>query len=191
MTTDKPIELAQCSQCSGYLYKCQVSGIRALVDPTPLGTMENARAALLAGKQIYRVIRHGKRPHKLQNVMPRYLGAYVAEAVADHDCGALHRHGGRVETTPVDPPRAPVTHLQPLGGNFPQGVRESGSQGHTELWIKKASLSAHQSRAENVTPRRIKGTRCDTCREIITVDTKDVVSIEHDGRLVYAQHISC
>ncbi len=103
MTTDKPIRLSLCSQCQSPVYACQVSGIRVMADVVPLPDIHAIRDRMISKRPIYRVIRIGERPHKLQWVAPEFVKRYADEILGDHECEATHRHGVRVEAVPPRP----------------------------------------------------------------------------------------
>jgi hypothetical protein len=143
----------------------------------------------MMGRTVYRILAGRKLAvfGKLSTKGDGYL--------VDHWCtpGVAGARKLPVEDTPR-PLAAPVT---PSAGPGLPSAPVSGSQGHTGLSImdqpNQGSSSSPPSRATRaIRPRSDpKPTRCDTCKEIITVHTKDAYSIEYDGRLVYGQHVAC
>lgn len=190
---DTPMELANCDKCKAYVFKCDVSGIRTIVDCGPLDGMDDVRRRLMMGRSVYRIL-PGRKLAQFAPLSTNTEGGYLVE----HWCTAGTTGAKAVEVAPVGPHQAPATPGGPKGGFHHPTVPGSGSQGHTGLPIMKTrptdSSGASPSRALNATPRlsrHIKPTRCDTCGVVIHHDTPDVFSIEHDGRLVYAQHVAC
>jgi hypothetical protein len=189
---DTPLELANCDKCKAYVFMCDVSGIRTIVDCAPLDGMDDVRRRLMMGRVVYRTL-PGRKLARFSRDSTNAESGYLA----DHWCTGGVTGARKVETVPVGPPSAPATP-----GRHPDGFRHpdapaDGSQGRRGLPIMKTqrtdSSGAYPSRATRVNRPRSdpKPTRCDICREIITVRTPNVWSIEYDGRLVYGVHDSC
>ncbi len=184
-----PLALANCDKCNAYVFVCHVGGIQVIVDTNPLDGMEDVRRRLMMGRTCYRIL-PGR---KLAVFAP--LSTKGSGYLADHWCtpGVTGARKVAVADGPR-PHQAPVT--PPAGFDHPTAPAD-GSQGRTGLPIMPttimASGDASRSRATRATRPRTdpKPTRCDICREIITVHTPNVWSIEYDGRLVYGVHDSC
>lgn len=179
------MELAQCDKCNAYVFMCHVGGIRVIVDPAQLDGMDDVRRRLMMGRTVYRILPGRKLAQfgKLSTNGTGYL--------ADHWCTAGTVGAQPVGTVAVGPPQAPVT---PSADHGPQSAPVSGSQGHTAIPTTiMDSSSGLPSRARHATRPRSdpKPTRCDICRELITCHTKDVWTIEYEGRLIYGVHDSC
>jgi hypothetical protein len=113
---DTPIQLGQCSQCEAFVFSCQVSGFKVMCNPAPLDGMEEIRAALVNGAQVFRVTYVGKKPNKLSSLRPyqyKFVGIGEVVAVAEHLCPARHKHTAKPDVTPVGPHRGPVPPSAP------------------------------------------------------------------------------
>lgn len=190
---DTPLELANCDRCKAHVFKCDVSGLRTVVDCAPLDGMDDVRRRLMMGRAVYRIL-PGRKLAQFAPLSTNTEGGYLVE----HWCGPGVVGAKAVETVTVGPHQAPATPGGPKGGFHHPTAPADGSQGHTGLPIMKTQPTgcseASPSRAISANPhlsRHIKPTRCDTCGELITVDTPDAYSIEYDGRLVYGQHVAC
>lgn len=179
-----PLEFSTCDRCKAYVFQCHVGGIRVITDMGAIAFGE-IRARLIMGLTVYRVVPGRKLARfgqdSTQAVDDRYMVA--------HWCGPGVVGAAKVPMdTPVGPPQALVTPSPVLGR---PDARDHGSQGHTAVSSPAGSSKPLPLAALNATNRHIKPIRCDTCGQLITVDTPDVWSMEYDGRLVYAQHDTC
>lgn len=188
---DTPMELATCDRCKAHVFKCWVSGVSTVVDIAALDGMDDVRRRLMMGRTVYRIL-DGRKLATFRRDSTKGNGY-----LADHWCGPGVVGAKPVEVVPVGPPSAPATPGGPLGGFHHPHAPADGSQGHTATFdharSPAPSSSNPPSRAIRASHPRSdpKPTRCATCREIITVHTPDVWSIEYDGRLVYGQHVAC
>jgi len=191
---DTPLELANCDRCKAYVFKCDVSGLRTVVDCAPLDGMDDVRRRLMMGRAVYRTL-------------PGRKLALFAPLSTNRDSGYLGEHWGGpgvvgakgVDTVAVGPHRAPVTPGGPKGGFHHPHAPADGSQGRTATFdharTQTPSSSNPPSRATHAKNRRSErlpyiNRVCEICRVMIG-RTHNVIGVQIGDRWAWVQHDEC
>lgn len=158
---DKPLKLATCPRCKAYVLAGQLSGLRVAVDPAPV-TGDAFRAALLAGKRVYRLIQHSGRPHSLADVM---MGSslHAQTIMVEHPCAVRSARPVVYEEVAVGPQSAPVTPGRGVGGFHQSHAPAEGSRGLLAARSPAKRANRHRSNVDH--DRRWLYRRCEACGE--------------------------
>lgn len=175
---DTEIKLGVCNRCKAYVFACQVSGLATAADPQPLD-VEQYRAALIAGRRTYDVIRQAGRPVRLR-LRTASVPTSGCDIVAAHSCGAHGMDATTVTEVPQGPPGARAS------GTGHQGPPCASSTPHTGSSRAAASGATRPASDHRWTPGPL---RCDTCRNLIA-DQEPYFGIEC-GTYRWAVHDSC
>jgi hypothetical protein len=169
---DTEVKLSQCVRCKSYVFACQVSGLKIAVDPVPLAEVENHRAALIAGRQLYGLVEMNGKPWKLKPWRPDTRLAVLAS----HACGAHGMDAARVQEVAARPPSAPASVTTVPAARGALSGAQTGAQGFGP--------------ASGVTPLRSeRPPRCARCSRPCEQGT--YVGIDHP-RFKWAEHVgSC
>lgn len=165
--------ISQCGRCGAYVIACLVGGVSTAADTAPLD-LGALRAALVAGRMVYRLGMLGGRAQVLRPLRPGdVIGRQGWSLVAEHPCGALAvkpiRRGAQ------GPATARVSAIGPLGSRSALRAPHAGAQ--------------PLAPASDATPRPSRLRRCDHCREIIREG--DVYWGVESGSYLWAIHDEC
>jgi hypothetical protein len=165
---DTPCKLATCPRCKAYVLAAQQGGLKVAADMAPL-SMDEYRAALIAGRPTYDLLEQGGRPHKLRaRTLSTPPGTH--KILAGHGCGAHGMDAVQFEEVVQGPPQAPVTRGGNEGGLHPQRV-PAGAQGSSSAPQGTRWRTAPRSPATPANPRRSRNERqwlyrrCENCGE--------------------------
>jgi len=185
---DTPIKIATCNRCAAYVMACDVSGVRTMADPTPLGTPESLRDALLDGKAAYRVLHMAGKPWKLQSLNPLNMGE-SGTVVAAHDCGMATANNRReVEVVPEGPQSAPATRGRLPGGSHP-ATALAGAQTATQGFSSETSKLPNRAKRANRPRSKWIYRNCEECG--VVVGDSDVIGVQLGDRWLYLRHDVC
>jgi len=173
---DTVIQLRQCPRCKAYVFVCMVSGVKTAADPKPL-SVEEYRAALIAGRMTYDQLDQAGRPWKLQSrsaasQWPPFKGRSV---VAEHGCTKA-MNMGEVEFTAI-PHSTPVSDTGAAGVTTGQSAMSSERR---TLGTVAAHVTHHRSRPY------IKE-KCEVCHKEIGTDIR-MVGVQIGDEWVWIQH---
>lgn len=165
-----------------YVLAGQVSGLRAAVDLTVLDA-EALRAALVAGKRVFRMLEQAGRPWKLQDVS-RDSG--LTNLVAEHGCAVRSVRPVEFQEVPQGPQSAPATPGSSLDG-FPHRAAPAEPQGPTQGLSAVAPVNHPRSRVDHGRQWVYKTYTC--CNEQIGYD--DPFGIVFGDFYIAAWHDPC
>lgn len=174
---DTVIQLKQCGRCKGYVFFCQVSGVKTATDLKPL-SVEEYRDAIIAGKSTYDVVRQAGKPWKLKlrlpsSQWPPYAGRSI---VAEHPCTKAMNMAG-VEL--IDPPVQPRANAIEQHG-VTQGSYALNDSGKSFQALAAKPVIHHRSR-EYVRKK------CEACHSEIGTDYR-VVGVQIGESWVWIRH---
>jgi hypothetical protein len=182
---DRPVKLATCPRCSGYVLTGHVSGMREAVDPQPLPP-DALRAALLAGKRVFRLEEQGGRPWMLRFLGPRAAHAGL-KILAEHGCAVRSARPVEFEELPANPPQAPVTPGESVAGLLQPLAPVLVSQ-----WAQAAPspvTHANHPRSRVDHNKTWLYRRCEKCGE--QMGYEDAFGVKYGETWIYVWHDPC
>lgn len=122
---DSKIKLSTCRRCEAYVFACDVSGLRVMADPGPIG-LDAVRGCLMASVDVYRLHSVAGKPDHMQLATVAQLGVTGAEWLQAHNCGTKSINSKRVEPVEVAPPPSPCALLSRKRGVAPDSCPRRG-----------------------------------------------------------------
>lgn len=186
--------LAECPRCGSYVLTAQANGCWEAADPTPLGVPDGYRAALIAGRRTFTLLRNAKgKPFRL---VPRTAATVgnpeTCTILGEHACGAPPRDCVKFQEAHEKPSEAVCDLWRASGWEPPASCPRRPSQSHTGLLFggdvpEDAPASCNTCEA----PPFDRAPHCDNCQKPLDGDPANTVAIWHGQTCHYKAHERC